>query len=138
METFEAQFQAATAAAKHRLDTEPHILEAHFDPRLRRIVIALSNHTWFAFRPDDAQGLEDGTNAQLRNVAITPSKFGLHFRSLDSHFDIGDLMQGHFGSARWMAARLGATGGASKSKAKTAASRTNGKLGGRPRKPVAA
>ena len=43
-------------------------------------------------------------------------------------------MQGHFGSRKWMAARLGATGGASRSKAKVAAAKANGKLGGRPRK----
>ncbi len=93
-----------------------------------------ANHAWFAFRPEDAQGLENATAAQLKKIEISPSTFGLHFPLLDAQFDITALMQGHFGSRKWMAARLGAAGGASRSKAKVTASRTNGKLGGRPRK----
>jgi hypothetical protein len=42
------------------------------------------------------------------------------------------------GSKRWMAAQLGASGGRTRTQAKTAASRENGKRGGRPRKIVIA
>ena|ERR1019366_4979764 len=137
METFEEQFRAATERAEHRLRTEPHIEKAHYDPNLGRVVVSLSNHAWFAFRPEDAQGLEGATGSELKAIKITPSTFGLHFPLLDAQFDITALMQGHFGSKKWMAARLGAAGGSVKSKAKSAAARANGKLGGRPRKSVA-
>lgn len=132
--TFKEQVRAATARAKHRLRTEPHIEKAHYDTKLRRVIVALSNHAWFAFRPEDAQGLEHATNAELKKIEISPSTFGLHFPLLDAQFDITGLMQGHFGSRQWMAARLGSAGGASRSKAKVTAARANGKLGGRPRK----
>jgi len=138
MATFEEQIRAARERSELRLRTEPHIVKAHYDPKLGRVVVSLSNHAWFAFRPEDAQGLEGATDGQLRKIEITPSTFGLHFPLLDAHFDITALMQGSFGSRKWMAARLGAAGGSVKSKAKSAAARSNGKLGGRPRKSASA
>ena len=77
------------------------------------------------------------TTAQLRKIEITPMRYGLHFPLLDAWFDITSLMHGHFGTRKWMAARLGAAGGSVRSQAKTAAARANGKLGGRPRKAAA-
>ncbi len=133
-ETFDEQLCAANARSQHRLRTEPHIEKAHYDPKLGRVIVSLSNHAWFAFRPEDAQGLEHATPAELKKIEISPSTFGLHFPLLDAQFDITALMQGHFGSRKWMAARLGAAGGASRSDAKTTAARANGKLGGRPRR----
>ena len=44
------------------------------------------------------------------------------------------LLEGFLGSKRWVAAQIGKIGGATKSQAKTAAARENGKLGGRPKK----
>jgi hypothetical protein len=145
METFEQylsrslndQVRAANERYEHRLATEPHIVKAHYDPKLRRIIVSLSNHAWFAFRAEDAQGLEHATTAQLKKIEITPSAFGINFPLLDVQFDVTSLIQGHFGTRKWMAARLGAAGGASRSAAKVTAARANGKLGGRPRKLVA-
>jgi len=134
MATFEEQYKAAVARAEHRLRTEPHIEKAHYDPKLRRVILSLSNEAWFAFSPDNAQGLEGATTAELKKIEITPSTFGINFPLLDAQFDVTALMQGHFGSRKWMAARLGSAGGVSRSKAKVTAARANGKLGGRPRK----
>jgi hypothetical protein len=142
METFEEyldrtlddQVRAANERYAHRLATEPHVVKAMYDSKLQRIFLHLSNHAWFAFRPEDAQGLGEATTAQLKKIKITPSKFGIDFPLLDVQFDVTGLIQGHFGSRKWMAARLGAAGGASRSAAKTTAARANGKLGGRPRK----
>lgn len=134
MATWAEEYREATERSQQRLRDEPHVVKAHYDPKLGRVILSFSNHTWFAFRPEDAQGLEGATPAQLKKIEITPSKFGIDFTDLDAQFDVGALMQGHFGSRKWMAARLGATGGASRSNAKVAAAQANGKLGGRPRK----
>lgn len=127
----------ANERATTRLREEPHIAKAHYDPKLRRVILSLSSRAWFAFRPEDAQGLEGATTAQLKKIEITPSQFGIHFPLLDAWFSLPALMQGNFGTRNWMAQRLGAVGGSARSKAKTAAARANGKLGGRPRKSVA-
>jgi hypothetical protein len=130
-------FKAANERYEQRLRDEPHIVKAHYDARLGRVILSLSSGAWFAFRPEDAQGLQGATTEQLKEIEITPMKFGVDFPLLDAQFDLAGLLRGHFGSRKWMAERLGAAGGAVKSKAKTTAARANGKLGGRPRKSVA-
>jgi len=133
-ELLEEEIRLANERSRQRLLNEPHIIQARYDAKLRNIVVVLSSNAWFGFPPEIAQGLQNATATQLKKIEITPSKFGIHFPLLDAQFDITALMQGHFGSRKWMAARLGATGGASRSKAKVTAARANGKLGGRPRK----
>ena len=128
------EIEAANARAEQRLRDEPHIAKVRYDAKIGRVILELSSGAWFAFRPEDAQGLQGASTAQLRRIEITPSKFGIDFPLLDAQFDLGGLLQGHFGSRRWMAQRLGAAGGSVRSKAKTEAARANGKLGGRPRK----
>jgi len=44
------------------------------------------------------------------------------------------LLEGVFGSPRWMAGLLGKSGGLARTAAKVAAARKNGSKGGRPRK----
>ena len=90
---------------------------------------------WFeiSFSPRDAQGLETATWEQLREIEIDPPGFGLHFPALDADLYIPALLEGFFGSKRWMAARLGELGGKAKSAAKAKASRANGRMGGRPK-----
>ena len=70
-------------------------------------------------------------------IELDADGFGLHFPTLDADVWLPGLLAGHFGSKNWMAARMGKAGGQSRSAAKVAASRANGKLGGRPRKNVA-
>ncbi len=72
--------------------------------------------------------------ADLAEIEISPSGFGIHFPRLDADLYLPALLQGVFGSKAWMAAQLGATGGKARTEAKRAAARVNGKRGGRPRK----
>jgi hypothetical protein len=53
---------------------------------------------------------------------------------VDADLYVPAILEGFLGSKKWMASRLGRIGGQSRSRAKKAASRTNGRLGGRPRK----
>ena len=87
-----------------------------------------------SFSPRDAQGLEEATPLQLQEIEISPSGFGIHFPKLNADLYLPAILQGFLGSRKWMASRLGQAGGKSRSPAKRAASRANGKLGGRPRK----
>jgi len=78
--------------------------------------------------------MENAKPSDLDVIEISPSGFGLHFPKLDADVWVPALLEGVFGSRRWMAARLGARGGRVKSRAKARAARANGRLGGRPRK----
>jgi len=112
----------------------PRVIGAHYDRTGRRIVIHLSSRLDVSFSPRDAQGLEHAKRSQLEKIEISPSGFGIHFPKLDADIYLPSLLEGFLGSKRWMAARLGQTGGKITSPAKRAAARANGKLGGRPKK----
>jgi hypothetical protein len=127
------EFDRANAQAAHRLDTTPRVVSAHYDPHTDRIIMSLSNGLEVSFPAHGVQGLETATPADLEQIEIDPPGFGLHFPTLDADLYVPALLQGVFGSERWMAARLGSRGGKARTAAKAAASRKNGKLGGRPR-----
>jgi hypothetical protein len=127
------EFKQAKARAKTLKAGTPTATSARFDRKSGNIIVTLSSGVGIFFSPKDAQGL-DGTPAQLRQIEITPSGFGLHFPKLDADLYVPAILEGFLGSRKWMAARLGAAGGSSRSKPKAAAARANGALGGRPRK----
>jgi hypothetical protein len=105
-----------------------------YDRRRDRVVVSLNTGAELAFPPRIAQGLENATPADLSEIEISPSGFGIHFPKLDADLYLPALLQGVFGSKTWMAAQLGATGGRARTEAKRAAARANGRRGGRPRK----
>ena len=112
----------------------PRAVAAHYDRKNRRIVIQLSSNLDVSFSPEDAEGLEDATPAQLQEIEISPSGFGIYFPKLDADLYLPAILEGLLGSKKWMAARLGQAGGKSRSVAKRAAAKANGKLGGRPKR----
>ena len=128
------EIEAANERAATRRDKTPTAVKARYDRRSGRVVIHLSTGLLIAFKPHDAQGLEEAKPKQLAKIEISPSGFGIHFPDLDADLYLPGLLAGFFGSRKWMASQLGRTGGRSTSAAKTAASRSNGKRGGRPEK----
>ena len=125
---------AASRRAAARLRKTPVATAVRYDRRAGRIVIDLSSGLEVAFRPRDAQGLGHAKPAELCKIEISPSGLGIHFPLLDADLYLPALLEGFLGSRRWMAAQMGRAGGRVSTKAKVAASRQNGKLGGRPRK----
>jgi Protein of unknown function (DUF2442) len=99
-------------------------------------VVQLDSNVELSFSPNDVQGLEKAKPAQLGPIEISPSGFGIHFPRIDADLYVPGLLEGLLGSRKWMAARLGQAGGRSRSHAKKAASRVNGRLGGRPKEGV--
>ena len=110
--------------------TEPRAEAVRYDKRNSRIIIDLTNGCTFAFPPSVAQGLETATDEDLAAVEILGSGYGLHWEALDVDLSIPGLLAGLFGTTSYMARKAGQT----KSPAKAAAARENGRKGGRPRK----
>jgi hypothetical protein len=131
---FDEQIERANRRAHELADSHPRAVEAHYDGRMGQIVVRLSSRLNVMFSPQDAEGLEGAIPAQLEPIEISPSGFGIHFPKLDADIYLPALLEGFLGSKRWMAGRLGASGGRSKSVAKALAARKNGRTGGRPRK----
>ena len=82
------------------------------------------------------EGLQGASPAQLAKVEILGRGTGIHWPLLDVDHYVPGLLNYIFGTSRWMA-ELGRRGGSATSVSKAAASRANGKKGGRPKQSVA-
>jgi hypothetical protein len=123
--------------AEARMETQrqaSHAVSARYDRRSSRIIVVLNTGVQIAFPSDLAEGLAAAAAADLSQIEISPAGLGLHWPRLDADLYVPSLLQGMLGSKSWMARQLGSAGGRARSKAKTAASRENGRKGGRPRK----
>jgi hypothetical protein len=109
---------------------EPRARKVRYDRKSSRIVVDLTNGCTFAFPPALAEGLDSATEAQLAQVDILGAGYGLHWEDLDVDLSVPGLLAGLFGTRAFMARQAGRA----TSPAKAAAARSNGSLGGRPRK----
>lgn len=132
----EATFLAAEKRAAERLKKTPTAKAAYYDKARGKVVIELSSGLDLSFKPSDVQGLERATASELSTIEISSFGLGVRFPLVDADLYIPGLLDGFLGSKKWMAQRLGQLGGKATSKAKSASSRANGQLGGRPRKKV--
>jgi len=127
------EFEAAKAHGTVRM-RGPRAESAHYDAGRNRIVVRLTTGVEIAFAPQHAQGLENASVEDLKPIEVQEFGLGIHFPKLDADLYVPALLEGALGSKSWMAARLGEGGGRKRTAAKAAASRENGKRGGRPRK----
>jgi len=78
------EFLAATRRARRKQATTPMAVAVRYNKRANRVVISLSTKVEVMFNPSDVQGLENATPAQLAEIEITPSGFGLYFPQVDA------------------------------------------------------
>jgi hypothetical protein len=131
VEIDDAALDAAAERGAEELKTKPRAVSARYDRQADRIAIELANGCTFLFPPVMAQDLQDATPDQLADVTVSPAGLALHWPQIDVDFSVAGLVAGIFGTAQFMEARR--RGGQSRSAAKAAAARENGKKGGRPR-----
>ena len=129
-----AEVRKADKRMRARLKEQPRARAVRYDRRSARIVVGLSNGLELGVPVELAQGLAGAKASDLSHIEISPTGLGLHWPRLDADLYLPALMEGVFGSRRWMAQVMGKAGGRSTSSVKRAAARANGKLGGRPRK----
>ena len=127
------QFEAAKARGEERL-RGPRAESAHYDTDRGRVIVRLTTGVEIGFAPRDTEGLQHASRDDLSEIVVEAFGLGIHFPRLDADLYLPALLEGVLGSKSWMAARLGAAGGQVRGDAKAAASRANGKRGGRPRK----
>jgi Protein of unknown function (DUF2442) len=125
--------RANMRAARLR-DAGPTAVSATYDRRSDRVVVKLTSGIDIGFSPRDMQGLEIAKPAQLNPIEISPSGLGLHFPKFDADLYLPALLEGVFGSRRWMATRLREGAGRSRTAPRSTASRQNTGLGRRPRR----
>jgi hypothetical protein len=124
--------QQAELRMRKRLASAPHAVAARYDRRVSRVVVSLSNGLELAFPPHLAEGLAEAKPADLAIIELTPAGLGLHWPKLDADLYLPALLEGVFGSPRWMTGLLGTSGGLARMEAKAAAVRENDRKSDRP------
>jgi hypothetical protein len=104
---------AATRASEGMRASLPHALSACYDRASDRVVVELSSGFSLSFPRQRAEGIEHASAAELEEVEISPSGFGVRFPAVDADLWVPAMLQGVFGTARWEA-EWAATHGANK------------------------
>ena len=133
--TTDAKIDAAIARAAKQ-DDGLLIEDASYNRALDALVLRLHNGRRVLFPREDLQGLRDAPAAKVARVEVLAG-VGLHWEELDVDLYGPALLEGIYGSKRWMS-EIGRRGGEARSAKKAKAARRNGAKGGRPQRAVAA
>jgi hypothetical protein len=136
VELTKQEFATAKARGEARM-RGPRAESAHYDAGRNRVIVRLTTGVELGFAPRDVEGLQHASVDDLKVIEVEAFGLGIHFPKLDADLYLPALLEGVLGSKQWMAAQLGAGGGRTRSAAKAAASRENGKRDGRPRRNAA-
>lgn len=112
-----------SAIRGRKLSAYPRAVSSRFDAKSGRVVVSLNTGIDFAFDPHQAPGMAQADAADFAGVTIEGVGSTLHFPKLDADFSVARLLEDFLGPMEWARREAGA-----------AASRENGRRGGRPRK----
>jgi hypothetical protein len=127
--TSDAEIEAAVAEAGANPQREAICVE--YDHESDKVRVTFDDGIDIGFPRMKLQGLQAATRDQLEHIEIEGPGTGIFWPALDVAHYIPGLVEGVFGTRRWMA-EIGRKGGAKKTVAKAASAKANGKLGGRP------
>jgi len=131
--TTDDEIDAAIAQAKIYEQYRPKAVAAAYRPKDDTLAIRLATGVEFAIPRSLLQGLAEADPRDVAKVEIDDHGSSLHWESLDVDHYVPGLIDGVFGTRKWMS-EAGKIGGRSKTPAKASAARKNGRKGGRPRK----
>jgi hypothetical protein len=137
VETTDVEIDAAITRGKIYEQHRPNAIAARFSKRADALTITLATGVQLTIPRKLLQGLEDADPRDVAHVEIDDRGSALHWPTLDVDHYVPGLIDGIFGTRKWMAT-IGMTGGAASTPAKREAARKNGKKGGRPRTPTVA
>ena len=130
---FDQQFAAAQKRGKQEMAKGAYAIDARYSKTSQRIIVELASGATLMIPANLIQGLQNAAAKDLSIIEILGVGSGLYWPRLEVDISVAGLLQGLFGSQNWMS-ELGKAGGRVSSPAKQAASRANGKRGGRPGK----
>ncbi len=134
------EFDEATRRGQETLAASPKAKAISYSVRLKRISVELENGAVVVIPSKLIQILHNATAAQINDVEIAVGGLYLRWKSLDEDLFVPNLIQGVFGTVKWLGelkehlSTAGRKGGAARSEVKRKSSAENGKKGGRPRK----
>lgn len=132
-EEFTRQVKEARKRGEQSLKHDPRAVSAKYENG--SVTVDLFSGWSFSFDPRKYKGLKKATDKELAEVRPMGFGFVLEWEKLDQHLGVGPLILDLIGE-KYLATEFGRRNGSTTSEKKKAASRTNGKLGGRPKKTI--
>lgn len=126
------QVAAAREAERIADRTEPRARTARYDEHRERIVVELKSGAAFAVPAGLLDELDGANAALLARVRPSPSGDALEWDELDVHISVAGILAHMLGPE--LVRAFARRGGSATSEKKAAASRANGRKGGRPRR----
>ena len=123
----DTSFRRAEKRMREQMKGQPSATSARYDRRVARIIVGLSNGLELGVPVDLAEGLAGAKASDLAEIEISPTGLGLHWPRLDADLYLPALLEGIFGSRRWMAQVMGKAGGRSSSSAPSSQGRSDNK-----------
>ncbi len=105
VELTDDEYEAACERGRIEFETMPHARSARYDRGTGMVIVDLYNGCVFSFPARELQGLEDASEAELRDVEVIGVGSGLSWEARDADFSVAGLMAGRFGTAAHMAPR---------------------------------
>lgn len=131
-----AQIPAARARAARALKHGPRAVRVAFPSGKHAIELHLANEVVLRIPLSLLPALRNATPRALAEVELDRDGMTLHWNDLDADYGVGQLVTLALGQGTVLRASA-AVAGSTRSAAKAAAARENGKKGGRPRTRVA-
>lgn len=126
------QIREARKRGEESLKHDPRASFAKYENG--RVIVGLTSGWSFSFDPRIYRGLKNASDEELADVSVLGFGFVLEWEKIDQHLGVGSLVLDLLGE-KFLNAESARRLGSATTEKKKSASRTNGKLGGRPKKP---
>lgn len=97
-----AQIERARAAGQAQASSQRLAVAGYFDAESGKVIIQFENGAEFRFPSKLGLGLANASEAELSNIKISPSGLGIHWPDIDVGLSISHLLEGIYGTKRWM------------------------------------
>lgn len=103
VESTDVEIDAALAVARQQAHS-PHVVRAEYlpGPGLDLIILHMSDGRRCVLPREELQGLQDATPSQLAHIELLGRGTGLHWPELDADLYVPALLEGIYGTPRWM------------------------------------